>query len=97
MSIEAVTPQVQTLTFPEVQQQKSADGPKEAGLFENMLESVRATMKEADAASTEALVGDGQIHTAMIAMTRADLAFRFAAQVRNKAVEAYREMMNLQF
>ncbi|MEM1026224.1 MAG: flagellar hook-basal body complex protein FliE [Myxococcota bacterium] len=65
--------------------------------FSKALASVRATMSEADAKSSEAMVGGGSIHTAMIALTKADLSFRFAAQVRNKAVEAYREMMNLQF
>lgn len=65
--------------------------------FSEALQSVRATMTEANAESSEAMVGGGSIHTAMIAMTKADLSFRFAAQVRNKAVDAYREMMNLQF
>jgi flagellar hook-basal body complex protein FliE len=75
----------------------AAASKADGGGFSAALESVRATMTEAHAKSSEAMVGGGSIHTAMIAMTKADLSFRFAAQVRNKAVEAYREMMNLQF
>jgi flagellar hook-basal body complex protein FliE len=72
------------------------DAPSE-NLFSRAFESLRETMDVAEERSTDAMVGGGQLHTAMIAMSRADLSFRFTAQVRNKVVEAYREMMNLQF
>ncbi len=35
------------------------------------------------------------IHSAMIAVRRADIAFRFAMQVRNKAISAYQEIMRM--
>jgi flagellar hook-basal body complex protein FliE len=42
--------------------------------------------------------GDGvDIHTAMIATQKADLAFELALSVRNKAIGAYQTMMGLQF
>jgi flagellar hook-basal body complex protein FliE len=66
-------------------------------LFQDAFESVRNAMEDADQKGTDAVLGRGGLHTAMIAMTRADLSFRFLTQVRNKAVEAYREMMSLQF
>jgi flagellar hook-basal body complex protein FliE len=44
------------------------------------------------------LRGDGvDIHQAMIATQKADTAFELALSVRNKAVGAYQQMMNMQF
>jgi flagellar hook-basal body complex protein FliE len=37
------------------------------------------------------------IHDAMIATEKADMAFELALQVRNKAVGAYQQMMSMQF
>jgi flagellar hook-basal body complex protein FliE len=73
----------------------SADGASFGDALEKAVSEVRGALAGADAATRDALVGDGQPHTAMIAMTQADLSFRFAMQVRNKALEAYREIMNL--
>ena len=36
------------------------------------------------------------IHETMLAVGKADLAFRLTMQVRNKMVEAYQEVMRLQ-
>lgn len=76
---------------------ESESTKNEAGLFQEALTSVRDTMREADGKAADAMVGKGSLHTAMIAMTRADLGFRFLTQVRGKAVDAYRQLMNLQF
>ena len=48
---------------------------------------------------TEGLMeGTGvSIHQAMIATEKADQAFELALAVRNKAVAAYQQVMNLQF
>lgn len=71
---------------------------KKSGLsFQEAIDSVRDTMVEADGKTADAMVGKGSIHTAMIAMTKADLGFRFMTQVRGKAIEAYRQLMGLQF
>lgn len=54
----------------------------------------------ADATSKVAgmLSGNGQdIHSAMIAVERADLAFQLVMQVRNKVVNAYQEVAHMQF
>ena len=37
------------------------------------------------------------IHDAMIATQKADMAFQLALEVRNKAVGAYQQMMGMQF
>ncbi len=36
------------------------------------------------------------VHSAMIAMQKADLSFQLIMQVRNKLVDAYREVMRMQ-
>ena len=38
-----------------------------------------------------------ELHDAMIATQKADMSFELALQVRNKAVAAYQQMMNMQF
>lgn len=63
--------------------------------LQDALQQVRGAMDGADAATAKALVGEGQPHDATLALTKADLAFRFVVQVRSKAVEAYKEMMHL--
>jgi flagellar hook-basal body complex protein FliE len=44
------------------------------------------------------MAGNGtDIHTAMIATQKADLAFEMALAFRNKAVSAYQQLMSTQF
>ncbi len=38
---------------------------------------------------------EGEIHQSMLAMERADISLRFLVSVRNKALEAYREIMHM--
>ncbi len=48
--------------------------------------------------SIEALVSgqNKDIHGTMIALSKADLAFRMTVQVRNKVLDAYQEVMRMQ-
>lgn len=57
---------------------------------------VRGALAGADETAAAALVGDADPHQAMIAMTKADLGFRFLTQVRGKAIDAYRQIMQMQ-
>ncbi len=44
------------------------------------------------------MMGDGtDIHTAVIATQKADLAFELALATRNKAISAYQQLMAMQF
>ena len=44
------------------------------------------------------MTGNGvDVHQAMIATQKADMAFEFALAVRNKAVQAYQQVMGMQF
>ena len=69
-----------------------------AGLFRSMVEQTNDLEKQASQAVTGLLTGQGvEIHDAMIATQKADMAFELALQVRNKAVAAYQQMMGMQF
>jgi flagellar hook-basal body complex protein FliE len=61
----------------------------------------------AEEANTSQLVADGKmqevaagrnkdLHGAVLAMEKADVNFRLLSQVRNKVIEAYREIMRMQ-
>ena len=69
-----------------------------AGMLQTMVQQTSALDKKASQAVTGLLTGQGvEIHDAMIATQKADMAFELALQVRNKAVAAYQQMMGMQF
>lgn len=80
----------------------SAEGVSSSNVFGNMMhvaqEQIRATDAKAQQAVTGLLSGQGvDVHEAMIVTQQADLTFELALQVRNKAVAAYQQMMQMQF
>lgn len=69
-----------------------------AGVLRSMVEQTKALDDQATATVTGLMSGQGvDIHEAMIATQKANMAFELALQVRNKAVGAYQQMMNMQF
>jgi flagellar hook-basal body complex protein FliE len=69
-----------------------------AGVLKSVMQQTAQLDKEANAAVTGLVSGQGvEIHQAMMATQRAELAFELALQVRNKAVAAYQQMMTMQF
>ena len=76
----------------------SIAGTPFAGVFQTMVQQTSDLDKKASQAVTGVLNGQGvEIHDAMIATQKADMAFELALQVRNKAVAAYQQMMGMQF
>lgn len=68
-----------------------------AKFLDNALQQVDALQKNADAASTALATGQApDIHTVMIALDKANLALSLTVQVRNKALDAYQEIMRMQ-
>jgi flagellar hook-basal body complex protein FliE len=75
----------------------NVDGPSFADTLAQSLDKVNSMQKEADVAIQDFVAGDTRnIHETMIAVGKADLAFRLTMQVRNKIVEAYQEVMRTQ-
>jgi flagellar hook-basal body complex protein FliE len=59
---------------------------------------VNDLQQQASSAVTGMLTGNGvEIHDAMIATQKADMAFELTLAVRNKAVAAYQQVMGMQF
>ena len=75
-----------------------ASGVPFAGMLQSMVNETGALDQKASEAITGLLNGSGvEVHDAMIAGQKADMAFQLALQVRNKAVAAYQQMMTMQF
>jgi flagellar hook-basal body complex protein FliE len=67
-------------------------------MFRSMVEQTSALDQKASETVSGLLSGQGvEIHEAMIATQKADMAFELTLQVRNKAVAAYQQMMGMQF
>ena len=61
------------------------------------LESVNAAQVQADKMTTNLASGKTEnIHETMLAVSHAELSFKLMVQVRNKALEAYQEVMRMQ-
>lgn len=68
------------------------------GVLQSMIDQTSALDTKAEQTVSGLLSGQGvDIHDAMIATEKADMAFELALQVRNKAVGAYQQMMSMQF
>lgn len=66
-------------------------------LLNEALGEVNQLQKVSDENISKVLSGEiKDVHSAMIAMQKADLSFQLVLQVRNKLVEAYREVMRMQ-
>ncbi len=75
---------------------KSASG-EFRGMLEGSIQKIEQTRAQASQAVEGFLSGDSQeLHTAILATQRADLAFELGLQVRNKVVSAYQEVMRMQ-
>jgi flagellar hook-basal body complex protein FliE len=62
------------------------------------VDQVKDLQSQADTQVAGMLNGDGQdVHSAMIAVEKANLAFELMLQVRNKIVSAYQEVSRIPF
>lgn len=89
------------LTLPEAPAGSTASGASPAGGFSEALRTavgdVSRLQSSADQAILDVQTGKtGHLHEAMIALEKADIAFRTMLQVRNKMIEAYQEVMRMQ-
>ncbi len=53
--------------------------------------------KDADRSIVDLLQGKADVHGTMVALQKADISMRMLLAVRNKVIEAYREIMRMQF
>jgi flagellar hook-basal body complex protein FliE len=66
--------------------------------LDGVLSQVNSLQTDATAKVGELLQGNGQdLHSAMIAVEKANLSFQLMMQVRNKIVQAYQTVSQMQF
>ncbi len=76
----------------------SAEKTPFADLLTDAAGQVDQLEAEARSAVTGLMTGNGvDVHQAMIATQKADMAFELALAVRNKAVQAYQSVIGMQF
>ena len=61
------------------------------------INKVNRLEREADRSIVDLLQGKADIHETMIALQKADISMRLLLTIRNKVIEAYREIMRMQF
>lgn len=80
---------------PQVKETTAPEGFKEG--LGDAIESVSKAEQHADALAQDiATGGSTSVHDLMVATSKATLSLEMAVQVRNRAVEAYQEIMRMQ-
>ena len=79
--------------------EQSSDGQSNFwDTLKDSLEHVQQLQNEADQSVLNLVTGQGEdIHAAMSAVEKADLSFQLVMQVRNKIVQAYQQVSQMQF
>ena len=77
---------------------EASAGSEFMNTLRNAMGEVSQLQNEADAKVSQLLTGNGQdVHSAMIAVEKANLAFEMMVQVRNKIVQAYQQVSGIPF
>jgi flagellar hook-basal body complex protein FliE len=72
----------------------SADGS--GNFFEELVSKVSDLQSQADNKIKNMVTGESrELHEVMLAVEKANISFQFLSQVRNKAMEAYQEIMKM--
>jgi flagellar hook-basal body complex protein FliE len=67
-------------------------------MIRDAMEDIQHLQGQAESTVAGVLEGNGtDVHSAMIAVEKADLSFQLMMQVRNKIVSAYQEISRMQF
>ena len=76
----------------------SSSGGGFADTLRGAIDEMQALDSQADTKVAGVLNGNGaDVHSALIAVEKADLSFQLMMQVRNKIVSAYQEISRMQF
>jgi flagellar hook-basal body complex protein FliE len=66
-------------------------------VIKGAVDRVNGLEREANRSIVDLLNGKADIHETMINLQKVDISMRLLLSIRNKAVEAYREIMHMQF
>ena len=86
--------QVPLKSIEDIKQKNPAEFGK---VIKGAIRSVDNLGKEADKTVIDLLKGKADIHETMIDLQKFDISMRLILTIRNKAIEAYREIMHMQF
>lgn len=77
--------------------ESTADGANFGDLLKEALQEVNAAQHTADQEARNLMSGDStDMHTAILAVQKADVSFQMMMAVRSKLIDAYREVMRMQ-
>lgn len=99
MSINNINPQGSLLPVGEGtgNQQTQKQAERFGDFIKEAINQVNSSQVQAEQMAKEYAVGnDVQLHQVIIATEKASLALQLTMQVRNKAIEAYQEIMRMQ-
>lgn len=84
--------------FPELNKTASSSSAEGAGkFFSELVSKVNDIQVQSDKSIQGLASGENKnLHEVMIAVEKASISFQFMSQVRNKALEAYQEVMRMQ-
>ena len=85
-------------SFPEISAPASNSPAAGAGkFFSELVSKVNELQTQSDSAIKGLASGENKnLHEVMISMEKASISFQFMSSVRNKALEAYQEVMRMQ-
>lgn len=76
---------------------KGKDSTAFGEAIKGAINRVNRLEREANSSIVDLLQGKADIHETMIALQKVDISMRLLLTIRNKAIEAYREIMRLSF
>ena len=81
-----------------LQPRTKAEDSEFMGTLRAAIDDLESVKGQAEHTVSELLEGNGMdVHSAMIAVEKAELSFQLMMQVRNKIVQAYQEISRMQF
>jgi flagellar hook-basal body complex protein FliE len=97
MNIEPILAVSANLETPQVASSELRAPIDFGALVGEPLDALNTALQQADASTTAFALGDDvPVHEVMIHLEEARLAMQLAVEVRNRAVEAYQELMRMQ-
>ncbi|SMB82493.1 flagellar hook-basal body complex protein FliE [Desulfonispora thiosulfatigenes DSM 11270] len=99
MKISLLNPQPLVLpnSIKNTEKDEKNDKPSFGNILQQNLDKVNNIQKEADKITESFLAGEPvELHDVMLSMEKADLAMQLTVQVRNKLVQSYKEISQMQ-
>lgn len=99
MNIQSINPSLDLFKTTQDIAPKEMDPSQEGfgAYLKNSLNDVNQLMNTSDKKAADLAVGKAEnLHDAMITFEKAETAFKLLVQVRNRAIEAYHEIMRMQ-